>query len=170
MYIIVISDISNPCICTDNQIVKSYKRATLCNSISRLTSKTEFDLGQWKMNGTKAKFQFHAQGLDQDSVNHNGTVTATFQFPDRSKKPQEMDIMECEFKLSVNVYRGSIKENHIIGQSSSVGRLDEDDRKRKTLHMTVHNVVSLKNIIFSASSVDKISIEVVVEFATRTSK
>ena len=118
------------------------------------------------MNGSKAKFQFHAQGLDQDSVNHNGTVTATFQFPDHSKKPQEMDIMECEFKLSVNVYRGSIEESHIIGQSSSVRRLDEDDRKRRTLHMTVHNVVNLQKIIFSASSVDKISIEVVIEWTT----
>jgi hypothetical protein len=149
------------------QIESSFKRTALCNSIARLSPQTEFSIKQkLKVYGIKGEFQFHSRGLDQDCKNLNGTLTAVFKFP---KKPQRINILNnyenCEFKLAVNVYEGPVSSNRCIGQSSSTRSLDADDRKRGLLHMTVHEVVSLRNIIFTDMDppVDKIFIQIVVE-------
>lgn len=139
----------------------------MCHSIARLLPQTAFNFRQkFKLYGIKGEFQFHSRGLDQDYKNHNGTLTAVFKFP---KKPQRINILNnyenCEFKIAVNVYEGPVSNNRCIGQSSSARSLDDDDRKRGTLHMTVHEVVSLRKIIFTDVDppVDKIFIQVVVE-------
>ena len=127
---------------------------------------TVFDFKQkFKVYGIKGEFQFHSRGLDQDHKKRNGTLTAVFRFP---KKPQRINILNYEnyeFKISVNVYEGPVGDNRLIGQSSSTRRLDDDDRKRGTLHMTVHEVVSQQKIIFTKSDTPpkKISMEVKVD-------
>ena len=148
------------------QIECSFKRPTLCHSIARLLPQTAFDFKQkFKVYGIKGEFQFHSRGLDQDCKNLNGTLTAVFKFP---KKPQRINILNyenCEFKISVNVYEGPVSNDRCIGKSNSTRNLDDDDRKRGTLHMTVHEVVSLRNIIFTDIDppVEKIFMQVVVE-------
>ena len=127
---------------------------------------TVFDFKQkFKVYGIKGEFQFHSRGLDQDCKKRNGTLTAVFRFP---KKPQRINILNYEnyeFKISVNVYEGPVGDNQLIGQSSSTRRLDDDDRKRGTLHMTVHEVVSQQKIIFTKSDTppEKIFMEVKVD-------
>ena len=127
---------------------------------------TVFNFKQkFKLYGIKGEFQFHSRGLDQDYKNHNGTLTAVFKFP---KKPQRINILNyenCEFKIAVNVYEGPMGDNQLIGQSSSTRSLDDDDRRQEVLHMTVHEVVSQKKIIFTKSNTppDKIFMEIKVE-------
>lgn len=83
-----------------------------------------------------------------------------------------MNYENCEFKIVVNVYEGPISNGQCIGHSSSTRSLDDDDRRRGTLHMTVHEVVSLQNIIFTDLDppVDKIFIQVVVELRAKGQK
>lgn len=132
------------------------KRHELVKSISSLRQQTEFNLGRCKIDQIKGTFKFHAQGLDQDYLNHNGTVTAEFEFPKKGMNFE--NYQDREFKLFVNVYKGVSRENNcIIGRSSSVRRLDDDDVKHAKLHMTVHNVVRLMDIIFT--NVEKIVLE-----------
>ena len=111
----------------------------------------------------------HSRGLDQDHKKRNGTITAMFKFP---KKPQRINILNyenCEFKIAANIYEGPVGNSRCIGQSSSTRSLDDDDRKRGILHMTVHGVVSQNDIIFTKSNVppDKIFIEVVVDLKAK---
>ena len=152
------------------QIECSFKRATLCCSIAHLSSQIVFDIKQkLKICGIQGELQFHSHGLDQDYNNYKGTVTAVFKFP---KKPQRINIMNyehCEFKLSVKVYEGPIRNNRIIGQSTSTRELDDDDRKRGILHMTVHKVVSLENIIFTDIDppVDKLFMQTILELKAK---
>ena len=146
------------------QTVCSFKRAKLCKSIASLTTQTEFNVGRLTINGFNGTFQFHSQGLDQDYENHCGTVTAVFQFPKKThtNKGNVLNYHGCKFKLSVNVY-GS--KNGIIGQSCEIRNLTEDDQQHGILHMTVHNVVRLQDIIFTNR--DKILIEVMVELIAK---
>ena len=167
-YAVIHPEVSEIC-----QIECSFKRPTLCHSIARLLPQTAFDFKRkLEMYGIKGEFQFHSRGLDQDYKKCNGTLTAVFKFP---QKPQRINILNyenCEFKISVNVYEGPVGDNQIIGQSSSTRSLDDDDRKRGTLHMTVHKVVSLRKIIFTDMDppVDKIFIQVVVELRAKGQK
>ena len=160
----------HPEVSKTGQLECSFKRPTLCHSIARLLPQTAFDFKQKLIiYGIKGEFQFHSRGLDQDRKKRNGTITAMFKFP---KKPQRINILNyenCEFKIAVNIYEGPVGNSQCIGQSSSTRSLDDDDRKRGTLHMTVHGVVSLNDIIFTKSDVppDKIFIEVVVDLKAK---
>ena len=149
------------------QIVCPFKRAKLCKSIASLTTQTEFSVGRLTIDGFNGTFQFHSQGLDQDYDNHCGTVTAVFQFPKKThtNKGNVLNCQGCKFKLSVIVYGGRISENKIIGQSSEIRNLTEEDQQHGILHMTVHDVVRLQDIIFT--NIDKILIEVTVELIAK---
>lgn len=155
------------------EIECSFKRSKLCHSIARLLPQTVFNFKQkFKMYGIKGEFQFHSRGLDQDCKNHNGTLTVLFKFP---KKPQRINLLnyeDCEFTIIVNVYEGPVSNDRCIGHSSSIQSLDDDDRRRGILHMTVHEVVSLRNIIFTDMDppVDKIFMQVVVELRAKGQK
>ena len=156
----------NPEVSETCQIECSFKRSTLCDSIASISPQTVFDIKQKvKMHGIKGEFQFHSHGQDQDCKKRNGTLTAMFRFP---KKPHRVNVVnyeDCDFKLSVKVYEGPIRNKQILGQSTSIRRLDDDDRKRGALHMTVHGVVSLEKIIFTKSDTppDQIFMEVKVD-------
>ena len=106
----------------------------------------------------------HAQGLDQDLEDHHGTVTAVFNFPKDLKSSHIFNKPDCKFKLSVAVYEGAVERNKLIGESISCRTpTAEDIRQNRKLHMTVHRVVNLSDVIFSKVCPSKIIVKIIVE-------
>ena len=91
------------------------------------------------------------------------TLTCTFYLPKDTKKSKEFYKSECVCTLSVYIYEGPVEDNHLIGESSESRRLSEDERKSSMLCMTVHQVASQVDIIFSERCPNKIFIRVVAE-------
>lgn len=122
-----------------------------------------FNSPKFNVSGIRVVCQFHSQGLDQDISDHYATLTATFDLPKNPKKASVLNQQSPVFKLSVFVYEGAVEKKHLIGESSAARKLDDEDRQQFKMHMTVHRVVSLEELIFSEICPNKIIVKIVVE-------
>ena len=105
----------------------------------------------------------HPQGQDQDYTDHNITVTGILHLPKYARNSDSLFAQaNCATELTAKVYKGSVDEENLLGQASKIRKLQEDERRSLTVHMTVHNVVSQSDITYSRSS-EKIFIRVTAE-------
>lgn len=142
-------------------------RVDMCHGIAQ-TSPTASDkvkLTCFKLHGTKVTCYLHYLGLDQDcKPNGSITLTAILQLPKKKGRHLQQDYTQFMARMTVSIYEGSIKETHIINEPRCSSReLDDEDRRRLTMHMTVHDVVKQNAIVFSKTCPDKVYFKIQTE-------
>ena len=150
------------------EVIASLSRADMCLGISQTSPIDKVKLTSFKLYGTKISCYLHYLGLDQDcKPNGSLTLTAVLHLPKKKKGAVGLlDHKTCTVKLTVCVYGGKVdQEKNIMNEPRfSLGELDDDDRQRLTMHMTVHDVVRQEAIVFSESNPKNILFKIKLEF------
>ena len=140
----------------------------MCQGISQTSPIDKVKLTSFKLYGTKIACYLHYLGLDQDcKPNGSLTLTAVLHLPKRKRGVWcPLDHKKCTVKLTVSTYEGpvEVKNNILMNEPRlSLRELDDDDRQRLTMHMTVHDVVRQEAIIFSKRCPEKIFFKIRAE-------
>ena len=143
-------------------------RADMCQGISQTTptAADKVKLASFELYGAKVICYLHYLGLDQDcKPNGSMTLTAVMELPKKTKSQNSpLNHHKCTARLTVSVYEGAVKETRLINEPrSSCRELDDDDRQRQVMHLTVHDVVAQDAIIFSKIRANKIFFKIKAE-------
>lgn len=150
------------------EVTASLSRVDMCLGISQTSPVDQVKLASFKLYGTKITCYLHYLGLDQDcKPNGSLTLTAVLRLQ-KKKRPRGvaslLDHKKYTVKLTVGAYKGRVeKRNILVEPRFSVREMDDDDRQRLTMHMTIHDVVRQEVIIFSERCVEKIFFKIKME-------
>ena len=149
------------------EVVASLSRVNMCLGISQTSPIDKVKLASFKLYGTKIACYLHYLGLDQDcKPNGSLTLTAVLRLPKKKTGVANLlDHKKCTVKLTVGAYEGRVDERNFLVEPPrfSLREMDDDDRQRLTMHMTVHDVVRQEAIIFSERRVEKIFFKIKME-------
>lgn len=150
------------------EVTASLSRMDMCLGISQ-TSPTVTDkvkLTSFKLYGAKITCYLHYLGLDQDCKSNGSlTLTAVLRLPKRKRGVVcLLDHKKCTVKMTVSAYEGRVEERNIMNDPRvSLRELDDDDRQRLMMHITVHDVVRQEAIIFNERCPEKILFQIEME-------
>lgn len=153
------------------EVTASLSRVDMCLGISQTSPVDKVKLTSFKLYGTKITCYLHYLGLDQD-CKPNGSLTLTAVLRLSKKKrgvASLLDHKKCTVKLTVGAYEGRVEERNILVEPRfSLREMDDDDRQRLTMHMTVHDVVRQETIIFSERRTEKIFFKIKMEICVNS--
>jgi hypothetical protein len=148
------------------EVTASLSRVDMCLGISQTSPVDKVKLASFKLYGTKIACYLHYLGLDQDcKLNGSLTLTAVLHLPRKKTGIVSLlDHKKCTVKLTVSAYEERVEERNVMAEPRfSLRELDDDDRQRLTMHMTVHDVVRQEVVIFSERRAEKIFFKIKME-------
>lgn len=116
-----------------------------------------------------SNYLLYCRGLEEDFNDHYGTLTATVSFLTNSCFGRQLlQFYNCTVKIVVETFEGSVERGRKLNTATEERQLKSAERTCHSMHITVHKVVNLDDIVYSTTCPDEIFFRITVDLDAKS--